>query len=65
MMDDLLFYDPIRLLSIIGFLILHLLILLYGAEGGRRGGWTALGYLVAFDWALMMGINAERSTAVY
>ncbi|HIE38469.1 MAG TPA: hypothetical protein EYH30_10280 [Anaerolineales bacterium] len=35
----------------------------YGITGGRRGLRTAIAYLIAFDWALAMGVSAARSIA--
>ena len=62
-MNELLLRDLIRSVSITGVLLVHAMILLYGMEGGPRGRRTAIAYLFAIDWALMMGITAGRSVA--
>jgi regulator of protease activity HflC (stomatin/prohibitin superfamily) len=49
--------------SMIALLAIHALVLLYGVEGRQRGRRTAIAYLAAFDWALMIGVTAGRSVA--
>lgn len=55
--------DLLRAGSLIGLLALHVLGMLYGTEGERRGRRTAIAYLAAFDLALIMGVTAGRSVA--
>jgi regulator of protease activity HflC (stomatin/prohibitin superfamily) len=62
-MNEPLLPDLIRLGSIFAILVAHALVLLYGTDGGRRGRQSAVGYLFALDWALMMGVAAGRSIA--
>jgi regulator of protease activity HflC (stomatin/prohibitin superfamily) len=61
--DELLLRDLIRLGSIFTLLGIHVLVFLNGTISGRRGRRTAIAYLLAFDWALMMGVTAGRSVA--
>jgi regulator of protease activity HflC (stomatin/prohibitin superfamily) len=60
-MNELLLRDLIRWGSASALLALHALIPLYGKAGKRRGLRTAVAYLMAFDWALMLGVMAGRS----
>jgi regulator of protease activity HflC (stomatin/prohibitin superfamily) len=62
-MNEVLLREISWLGSIIALLAVHALVLLYGVEGGQRGHRTAIAYLVALDWALMMGVTAGRSMA--
>jgi regulator of protease activity HflC (stomatin/prohibitin superfamily) len=62
-MNELLLRDLIRSGSAFALLAVHALVLLYGQAGGRRGLRTAVAYLVAFDWALILGVTAGRSVA--
>jgi hypothetical protein len=62
-MNELLLRDLIRSGSAFALLAVHALVLLYGKAGGRRGLRTAAAYLVAFDWALILGVTAGRSVA--
>ena len=61
-MNELPLRDLIRLGSTFALLAVHALVLLYGKVGGRRGLRTAAGYLVAFDWALMLGVMAGHDS---
>jgi regulator of protease activity HflC (stomatin/prohibitin superfamily) len=62
-MNELLLREVSWLGNVFALLAIHVLVLLYGAEGGQRGRRTAAAYLVAFDWALMMGVTAGCSVA--
>jgi regulator of protease activity HflC (stomatin/prohibitin superfamily) len=62
-MNEASFAGFIRLGSLLALLVTHALALLYGTDGGRRGRRSAIGYLFALDWALMMGVAAGRSVA--
>ena len=62
-MNELFLRGLIQWGSIAGLFIIHVLVLLYGAEGGQRGRRAAVAHLVALDWALMMGVTAGRSVA--
>lgn len=62
-MNELILRDVIRLWSIFALLVTHALVWLYGTDGGQRGRRSAIGYLFALDWALMMGVAAGRSIA--
>ncbi|HUX75954.1 MAG TPA: SPFH domain-containing protein [Anaerolineae bacterium] len=62
-MNELILRDVIRLSSIFALLVTHALVWFYGTDGGQRGRRSAVAYLVALDWALMMGVAAGRSVA--
>ena len=62
-MNEPLLSDLIRMGSIFAILVAHALVLLYGTDGGRRGRQSAVGYLFALDWALIMGVTTGRSVA--
>jgi regulator of protease activity HflC (stomatin/prohibitin superfamily) len=62
-MNELELRGAIRLVSIAALVVTHAIVLLYGKAAGRRGLRAAAAYLVAFDWALMMGVTAGRSVA--
>lgn len=66
-MNELLFNLLIQtqgsVLVFLGILGMHAVVLQYGTYGGRRGLRTAAAYLVACDWALVMGVTAGRSVA--
>jgi regulator of protease activity HflC (stomatin/prohibitin superfamily) len=60
-MNELLLREISWLGSMIALLAIHALVMLYGVEGRQRGRRTAIAYLAAFDWALIMGGTAGRS----
>jgi regulator of protease activity HflC (stomatin/prohibitin superfamily) len=62
-MNEVLLREISWLGSMMAVLAIHALVLLYGVEGRQRGRRTAIAYLAAFDWALMMGVTAGRSVA--
>lgn len=66
-MDKLLSYLLVEtqgsVLVFLGILATAGVLLLYATQGGRRGLVTALVYLIAFCWALMIGVTAGRSVA--
>ena len=62
-MDEAFLHDLIRLVSLTGLIVLHVLVILYGTEGERRGRRMAIASLATFDWALMIGVIAGRSIA--
>jgi regulator of protease activity HflC (stomatin/prohibitin superfamily) len=62
-MDEAFLHDLIRLVSLTGLFALHVLVILYGTEGERRGRRTAIASLATFDWALIIGVTAGRSIA--
>jgi regulator of protease activity HflC (stomatin/prohibitin superfamily) len=62
-MNELLLRQLIQWASILAFLGMHTVVLLDGAMGGRHGLRTAVAYLLAFDWTLVMGVTAGRSVA--
>jgi regulator of protease activity HflC (stomatin/prohibitin superfamily) len=63
-MNEQTFADFVQLGSVFALLVAHALVLLYGTVGGQRGRRSAVAHLLAFDWALMMGVTAGRSVAV-
>ena len=62
-MNELLLRYLIPVMGGLALPAMNALVLLYGMKGGRRGLRTAAAYVVAFDWALMMGVTAGRSVA--
>jgi regulator of protease activity HflC (stomatin/prohibitin superfamily) len=62
-MNEVLLREISWLGGMIALLAIHALVLLYGVEGRQRGRRTAIAYLAAFDWALIMGVTAGRSVA--
>jgi regulator of protease activity HflC (stomatin/prohibitin superfamily) len=62
-MDEAFLHDLIRLVSLTGLFALHVLVILYGTEGERRGRRMAIASLATFDWALIVGVAAGRSAA--
>jgi regulator of protease activity HflC (stomatin/prohibitin superfamily) len=60
-MNEVLLREISWLGSMIALLAIHALVMLYGVEGRQRGRRTAIAYLAAFDWTLIMGVTAGRS----
>jgi regulator of protease activity HflC (stomatin/prohibitin superfamily) len=62
-MDEAFLHDLIRLVSLTGLFAFHVLVILYGTEGEKRGRRMAIASLATFDWALIIGVIAGRSIA--